>query len=279
MNVIVREPSEPLRLFVDKLWYISADYFNQQDIGFPILQHELIFNFSEHFSVGQADQPPVIRNAENWLSSLYTRPQRSQTWGRHETFGAFLKPWALQALTGIPACELTNQILSGNTVFHRPVDEISEQLRETSDAHAKLTLLERFLTKRFQDKDVPAYLIYAADSLRQGRWHDGMIRELARSLRISPKSLTTAFNRHIGISPGRFLHLRLFNDAVTQLANNPHRSLTQLAHDLRFFDQAHLNHLFKSLTNLTPGEYRRQVLAGCIRPETPCYWQAGKAQG
>ncbi|MFD1140357.1 helix-turn-helix domain-containing protein [Larkinella insperata] len=279
MNVIVREPSAPLRLFVDKLWYISADYFNQQDIGFPVLQHELIFNFSEHFSVGQANQPPVIQNAENWLSSLYTRPQRSQTWGRHETFGVFLKPWALQALTGIPASELTDQILAGNTVFRRPVDEISEQLHQIPDAHTKLTLLERFLTQRFLDKDVPAYLIYAAESLQQNRWHDGMIRELARELRISPKSLTAAFNKHIGIPPGRFLHLRLFNDVVTKLANHPRQSFTQLAQEHGFFDQAHLNHLFKSLTDLTPGEYRKQVLAGRIRPDTPCYLQAGKAQG
>lgn len=279
MNVIVREPSEPLRLFVDKLWYISADYFNQQDIGFPILQHELIFNFSEHFSVGRANEPPVIQNAENWLSSLYTRPQRSQTWGRHETFGAFLKPWALQALTGIPASELTNQVLSGDTVFRRPVGAISEQLRETANAHAKLTLLERFLTQRFREKDVPAYLIYAADFLQPGRWHDGMIRELARDLRLSPKSLTAAFNKHIGISPGRFLHLRLFNDVVTRLARNPQQSLTELAHDLGFFDQAHLNHLFKSLSDLTPGEYRKHVLAGRIAPETPCYLPVGKAQG
>jgi AraC-like DNA-binding protein len=271
MKIIVQNPPGSLRLFVHKLWYVSADRFDQRDIGLPVLQHEFMFNFSEHFSVSLANNSPVIQDKENWISGLYTRPQRTATSGRHETFGVFLKPWALQSLTGIPASELTNQVVAGNAVFRQSIDEINEQLRETKDAHAKLAMLERFLVRRLSDKDIPAYLIYAADYLQQRQWHEGMIRDLCNELRISRKSLTAAFKKYIGISPGRFLHLRLLNNIVTDLAQNPQQSLTELAHFHRFFDQAHLNHLFKSLTDMTPGEYRQQVIAGFVDPKTPCY--------
>ncbi|GAB3274313.1 helix-turn-helix domain-containing protein [Larkinella harenae] len=276
MQLIVQEPPDSLRLFVDKLWYISADHFDQQDLGLPILQHELIFNTSDHFSVyqDQESNTPVIENKPNWISGLYTKPQRSSTWGRHETFGAFLKPWALQALTRIPASELTNQVVPGDTVFRRTMVTIDEQVRNETSPVAKLKLLERFLSNRFADQDIPAYVIYAVEYLLQRHWHDGMIRDLTRELRISPKSLTAAFNKHIGISPGRFLRIHLLHNIVTDLAQHPNQSLTSLAHRHHFFDQAHFNHHFKTLTNLTPGEYRNQVLAGCIDPASPCYIRA-----
>jgi AraC-like DNA-binding protein len=274
MNVIVQEPPESLRLFVHKFWHISADHIDQQDICLPVLQYELMFNFSDHFSVSDPNDALIVQDEENWVSGLYTRPQRTVTSGQHETFGVFLKPWALQSLTGIPASELTNQIVSGSTVFRQPMDDINDQLREMKDANQKLVVLGRFLENRFSGKDVPAYVIYAAEYLQQRAWHDGIIRDLTCELRISPKSLTAAFKKFIGISPNRFLHLRIFNDVVTDLARNPHQTLTELAHRHRFFDQAHLNHLFKSLTNLTPGDYRKQVLAGFVEPASPCYLQS-----
>ncbi|GAB3899499.1 hypothetical protein GCM10028803_20740 [Larkinella knui] len=273
MKVIVRNPPDSLRLFIHKFWYISADRFDQQDICLPVLQYEFMFNFSEHFSVRDQKDALIIHDEENWISGLYTRPQRTATSGRHETFGVFLKPWAMQSLTGIPASELTNRIVSGSTVFRQSMDEVSGRLRETQDPNAKLALLERFLEKRFSGKDLPAYVIYAADYLQHRPWHHGIIKDLSNELRISTKSLTLAFKKHIGISPGRFLHLRLFNDVVTDLALNPHQSLTELAHRHHFFDQAHLNHLFKSLADLTPGEYRKHVRAGHVQPATPCYLQ------
>ncbi|WP_133299752.1 AraC family transcriptional regulator [Larkinella punicea] len=279
MNVIVQEPPESLRLFVHKLWHISADHIDQQDICLPVLQYELMFNFSEHFSVSDPNEALIIEDEENWVSGLYTRPQRTITSGKHETFGVFLKPWALQSLTGIPASELTNQIAPGNTVFCRSINELNGRMRDALTAGEKLALLERFLTKRLTDRDIPAYLVYAVDFLQRSRWHDGIIKALAQDLRISPKSLTLAFKKHIGISPGRFLHLRLLNDLASDLAQKPHQSLTELAHQHGFFDQAHLNHLFKSLTNLTPGDYRNHVLAGAIDPASPCYIRASADHG
>jgi AraC-like DNA-binding protein len=279
MNILVQEPPESLRLFVHKLWHISADHMAQRDICLPVLQYEFMFNFSEHFSVSDPNNARIVQDEENWISGLYTHPQCTVTSGRHETFGVFLKPWALHSFTGIPASELTNQIVPGNTVFRQSISELNARLRDASTAGEKLALLERFLTKRLTERDIPAYLVYAVDFLQQRRWHDGIINTLARDLRISTKSLTMAFKKHIGISPGRFLHLRLLNDLTTDLAHNPHQSLTELAHRHGFFDQAHLNHLFKSLTDLTPGGYRNHVLAGHIAPSSPCYIRASTDHG
>jgi AraC-like DNA-binding protein len=271
MNVIAREPSAPLHLFIDKFWAISAGNFDQQDIGLPVMRHEFMFNFSDHFSICQTDSKPLIDDQTTWINSLYTHPQRSTTRGRHETFGVFLKPWALYSLTNIPASELTNQVIESSLVFHQPIRDLTEQFRETNDMQSKLTLLEYFLLSHFSGKDLPAYLPYAVDYLQKRPWHDGIVRDLAMSIGVSPKSLTQAFNKYVGVSPGRFLHIRLVNEVTADLANNPNQSLTELAYRHRFFDQAHLNHLFKSLTNLTPGQYQKQVLAGTIDKNDPCY--------
>ncbi|WP_128546896.1 AraC family transcriptional regulator [Larkinella soli] len=275
MNVVVREPAPSLRLFVDKLWLISADSFVQQDIGLPVLQHEFMFSFSDHFSVYDHRKQPLVRDREGWVTPIYTRPMRTVTMGRHESFGVFLLPWALQPLTGIPAFELTDRVLEIDALFGKAASELVGRLREASEPVQKLAVLERFLKKRLESRDVPAYLAFAVEYLQNRPWHDGMVKELSNHLGISQKSLTAAFRKYVGLSPGRFLHLRLFNQVTADLARNPRQSLTGLAYRHRFFDQAHLNHHFKSLSGLTPGQYRDQVLAGNIDPQDPCYIRAG----
>ncbi|WP_234735926.1 helix-turn-helix domain-containing protein [Tellurirhabdus bombi] len=271
MELIFRNPPAILRPFIDQLWHVSGDEFNQQDLGLPVMRHELMFNFSEQFAVTDVHDQTLIINKESWLNGIYTRPQRSTTQGRHETFGVFLKPWALYSLTNIPASELTNQVVDGPTIFRQSIAETTDFVRDLVSADDKLAGVEQFLIKHLASKDVPAYIPYAVAYLQNRPWHDGIIRELAAKLRRTPKSLTVAFKKYIGISPGRFLHLRLLNEVATDLARNPQQSLTELAYHHRFFDQAHLNHLFKSLTNLTPGTYRNRVLAGDVDQTDPCF--------
>src|SRR5919202_6396109 len=102
MTIAVYIPQGPLALFVDKLWYMQADSLPLRGINLPMLHTELIVNFSEHFTIQQADGQSLVRDQVSWVSGLQTIPSRSQTAGQHEAMGALLKPWGLYSLTGIP---------------------------------------------------------------------------------------------------------------------------------------------------------------------------------
>ena len=89
------KPNAPLDRFVDKIWYLKADVFDSHGITFPILQHELIFNFCGEFSLKKYRDETFV-NPGCWLSGLQTRPVRSKTGGSHESLGVFFKPWGLR---------------------------------------------------------------------------------------------------------------------------------------------------------------------------------------
>jgi len=276
MNVLVSAPAPALRLFVDKFWSVTAADYSLQGVGLPMLQTELVFNFSDHFSLFHSPDRVLIENRTTWISGLQTRPVQASTHGNHQTVGVLLKPWALQALTGVPASELLNSTIESPLLFSQPFRRVVCTVRETTNPADRLGILEQFLLHQYASRDVPAYLIYAVDYLQRQPWRDGLITDLANELRVSRKTLTLAFKKYIGLTPGRFLHLRLFNQLVDDLARNPDQKLTELAHRHRFFDQAHLNHLFKTFAEMTPGNYQKRVQAGAVSENSPLFiWQNG----
>ena len=60
----------------------------------------------------------------------------------------------------------------------------------------------------------------------------------------------------MGMSPKQLAKIVRFQTAVSALNDPNERTLTQIAADLGYFDQAHFVHDFKSYTGLTPKKYQ-----------------------
>ena len=58
------------------------------------------------------------------------------------------------------------------------------------------------------------------------------------------------------MTPQDYIRLRRFNRALALMAST--RSLTTIAQESHYYDQAHLCHDFQAIAGMTPGEYRAQ---------------------
>ena len=104
----------------------------------------------------------------------------------------------------------------------------------------------------------PAWLDRVCDLLRER--HDEVVRssELADEAGVHPVYAARTFRRHIGCTFAQYQRQVRVQRACVQLACTT-RSLSDIALETGFSDQAHFTRHFKELTGLTPGRYRADV--------------------
>ncbi len=271
MKSVVYKPAPPLDYFIDTIWFNTSDSFTSAGITLPLLHHELMFNFSEYFAIiAQAKKQSVV-NLTHWLGGFQTLPTAAFTQGKHESIGIMFKPWGLQPLTNIPAIELLNSTVSAELIFGEKIIQLSDKIYTAHSITEKCRVLEQFLLQQYQNKKLPSYIPYSYHLLKNAKVEDGITSQLAKELKITPKSLIQAYKKYMGITPNKLFHLQQLNQVLATLAALPRQSLTELTYNYQYFDQSHFNHIFKSYTTLTPSQYQQMLIRGNIDPCSPNY--------
>jgi AraC-like DNA-binding protein len=80
------------------------------------------------------------------------------------------------------------------------------------------------------------------------------LSELARMAGLSRSHFIRAFRKETGLSPHAYLMDRRFRAATRLLGEG--RAPGEVAASCGFFDQSHLNRVFKARMGVTPGAYR-----------------------
>ncbi len=80
------------------------------------------------------------------------------------------------------------------------------------------------------------------------------MKELASNCFYSEKHIRRLFLNYVGTSPKSFSRIVRVNYALN-LMKNPQTSLTEIAMNSGYFDQAHLDNDLKLICNITPNEY------------------------
>lgn len=82
------------------------------------------------------------------------------------------------------------------------------------------------------------------------------LAKLHELVRVHPVHLTRQFKRHFGCAIREYMQYRRIRAAASLVAEGS-LSLTEVAHQCAFADQAHFCRTFRSIAKLTAGDYRR----------------------
>lgn len=107
---------------------------------------------------------------------------------------------------------------------------------------------------------VPHGAVERARFLLEERFADGIgLKELAAAAGLSPCWLNRAFSRSVGVPPGEYCHHLRVRRAKALLRAGA--SLVDAALETGYADQSHFTRAFVRITGMTPGTYRKGVLA------------------
>ena len=209
------------------------------------------------------DDPGVI------LSGLQTRPQEIQLKPGVNYFG--VKPYSEG---GLSFGELDLTEIVGDSVdllqLLPDAERLLYRLACTDDLNEQIRLFGEFAWSRLIDHDYqPSFVDFFAMLLCAYRG-SADLNEIQKMTGYSMRYCRERFKRKIGISPKQYNNIMRFQSTLKQLMNteDPQMSLTALAANNGYFDQAHFIHDFKRFTDMSPSQFRNKNQKPDVVPGT-----------
>ncbi|MHA4807530.1 helix-turn-helix domain-containing protein [Flavitalea flava] len=185
----------------------------------------------------------------NGQSQYFRRFRTSETFG---LFGAFLYPFAVPLLLGIPAATISNLMVDLTSLLGKTGDMLSEKMMVAKDNKERSRILADFLESRLNaagsSRVIPA--------IRQIVHTKGLlpIHSLTDQFFLSKRQFERAFSQYAGFTPKLFSRLLRFETALGAY-NHTGKSLTEIAYDCGYYDQSHFIHEFKEFSGHHPRHY------------------------
>lgn len=169
--------------------------------------------------------------------------------------GAHVRPLCLAHLTLKPIKTMPWLI---NTVdlFQKTATSFQVKIERCTVPEEMFAVVEKAFLDNILVRDLS--LITNAVKLIDESAGDIRIKELAQQLNVSDRTIRIQFDNHIGCSPKEYIRLVKLKQVTWQMRTSG-RSLTDIAHDNKFFDQAHLIHELKSITAMSPRKLRKEI--------------------
>lgn len=172
-----------------------------------------------------------------------------------EYLTALIEPWALEALTQIPAREAAGRVLdvAGAGTIGKRLD--FEKISSAPDGLTKMRLFaEAFRPTRHLPCDRRVIHFSRLCRVRAGNVR---VAEAVECMGISERQFRSVFSESVGSSPKTWARLERFSAYLRELqsgkgAHSPH------VVDAAYYDQSHAIREFQTFAGATPGQYARE---------------------
>lgn len=227
---------------------------SETGITLPLLQAELMFRLHGEFNIERKSS--TLSNPEAVFLGLFTEPMQATVAGRFSMAGLFFQPYGFYQLTGQSIQAYGNHAIDAQLIWGNTIQSLREQLL-LANPPERLHLLQDFLARQ-PLRDLHPRVKTALDWLNQAEGGQDLVFRLAKTLKVSEKTVHADFKREIGLSPVVYQLLRRFQQSLAPLRQSD-LNLTALAHELDYYDQAHFIKRFSAFAQMTPGDYRKSV--------------------
>jgi hypothetical protein len=147
--------------------------------------------------------------------------------------------------------EVKNSIYNYSDIAQKTASELEEQLANTEDLHAKVHLVQQFLTDQLKASADDSIFDYCIQKI----YHTGgmiTIAELEKLTGYSARWLSMKFHHKIGISPKNLASIVRFQQYYHSLVSNSEVFFRRKEFYNYYYDQAHFIKDFKRFTGHAP---------------------------
>jgi AraC-like DNA-binding protein len=178
--------------------------------------------------------------------------------------GIKMTPLGARRIFGTPMDEVTAaRVVDLEAIMGRDGAELPERLYDLRDWSARFALLDRVLGERLERaRSAPPGVEHAW--WRLVTTHGAVpVATLAAEVGWSRRHLVARFRDHVGLPPKAFARILRFERAAELLVTPGGPSLSEIALEAGYYDQAHLNRDFRAFAGQTPTELlARRLPAG-----------------
>lgn len=184
------------------------------------------------------------------LWGVTTRAGERVLRGRGWAVGVLLRPAALAQLTASPA-----DLADAHVVLAEPALQAAVAAA-MPDAQAAADVVETWLVARVGRLTPEARLANAMAGLLMNDPAILRLDDAAERLHVSARTLQRLAHRTVGLPPAAMIRRRRLQEAAQRVRDDPAASLSAIAADLGYADQAHLANDFRTVLGFTASGYR-----------------------
>ncbi|SEM58027.1 transcriptional regulator, AraC family [Chitinophaga rupis] len=158
--------------------------------------------------------------------------------------------------------DFTNKSIDLHDILNKESREFYQRLMEQPSLEQKVKVLEAFLIDKLLSSRKNQEKIMLVEALCNSICQNGEsfdIERLAAESGFSERYIQKLFLNYVGISPKSFFSVQRFNKSL-RLVRSANMSLTNIAYECGYYDQAHFIREFRSYTGITPSQLSAHII-------------------
>lgn len=250
------EPHQDLIGLVKCYWSLesTAELVMEKQIIVPDGCMEMIFHHGDLFrqytdSVGSFIQPRCF------VMGQLTRPLEIEPTGRTEIFSVRFHPDGFVPFASMPLKEMENKPVGLDVLFGNEGNALEQKVLSASDESEKINAVEIFLLNNLSKKETVDRVVKSTVETIFELGGKLGIDEISKRKKISRRQLERKFSLAIGLSPKQLSKMVRMQSTLKILKSKKFTSLTALAYEAEYYDQAHFIKDFNEFTGFSPKEF------------------------
>ncbi|MEY3243364.1 MAG: hypothetical protein RIR11_4803 [Bacteroidota bacterium] len=256
LNPKIYEPNIELTEFVKRYWTLDGEKENipLKNTIVPDGTMKLIFHYGDTYK-HHSQNGEITILPKCFLIGQLTKPYVIEPIGVTGSFVVQFKPNGFLPFTTIPIRGMENTAIPLDKLFGEDGKKLGEQILNANATSERIQIIETFLFKELADKKTIDNIVKSTIETIFNANGQFSVNEFSKSNNINRRQLARKFSSAIGLSPKQLAKTIRIQTTLKKLLNEEITSLTDLAYENEYFDQAHFIKDFKEFTGLTPKEF------------------------
>lgn len=176
--------------------------------------------------------------------------------GYVNTFAIRFYPYGFANFVTEPIKNLANKETPLESLFQeRIAKELEQKIIQAKDVKQRIEIIENFLIERLNDKSTVESIVKATVDALFSTNGNVPIKTILKDDLSKRRQLERKFSKQIGVSPKQLGKLIRLQTALKMLLNKEAESLTTIAYESDYYDQAHFIKDFREFTGTNPKEF------------------------
>ncbi|MBL7740320.1 MAG: AraC family transcriptional regulator [Chitinophagaceae bacterium] len=262
MNYQVYDPSPDLLPFVKCFWSLDDDG-TEERIRQRVLPDgcmEMIFHYGDLYRQYFNDGSFIIQ-PRSFVFGQITQYIEIEPTGISGIISARFHPEGLSPFLNIPVSSLEDKAIGIGSLFGEKGITLEKQILAADNNLQRIEMMEHFLLSMLADPGTIDNITKSCvDAIFQSQGQIP-VADLASKMSLNRRIIERKFATAVGMSPKQLSRAVRLQAAVKMLEENKCASLTALAYENGYYDQAHFIKDFKEFTGTSP----KSFFAGNLR--------------
>lgn len=251
------KPHPDLETIVKCYWTLEvpAQENTQRQLILPDGCVDMCFTLGDDIKRYTSETSFVIQPRQMLLGQI-TEQFYIEPTGYVNTFAIRFYPYGFANFIDLPLNELCNKETSLTKLFgDKKSEKLSQEIIQAKTTNERIRIIEAFLFDRLKDEATIDNIVKSTIDAMLLSKGSKPINDILKADLTKRRQLERKFIKQIGISPKQLGKAIRLQATLQMLLNQTTGTLTDIAYENEYYDQAHFIKDFKEFTGITPKEF------------------------